>query len=144
MPSEAAENEAHERDTLHASSKPLVYVAGPYRAATSEGVRFNVDRAVSVAKHLLVLGYSALCPHTMMDGWQRDDELTDTHFLANGLELLRRCDAVFVFAVGIWREGYWVVSEGTVAEAEEAARRGIPIVHSVEELNTICGKPQGG
>lgn len=115
-------------------SEVLVYVAGPYRAATKGDVTLNVLRASGVAKQILALGFSVICPHTMMDGWQFDEVLEDADFLRNGLEQLRHCDLMYVFAEGVEMPGGWFASEGTVAEIAEASKRGIPAFSSIEAL----------
>jgi len=114
---------------------PVVYVAGPYRAATPETVKLNVARAEKVAQDLLWRGYNVICPHTMMHGWENSD-LGDEDFLRNGLALLARCDAVYVVArAARTSDGAWFVSEGTRAEIGLAQRRGIPCFETVELLD---------
>ena len=115
---------------------PVVYVAGPYRAATPGLVAINVSRAERAAMDLLSRGYNVICPHTMMAGWDADDMLDDDAFLRNGLALLARCDAVYVVArAARTSDGAWFVSEGTRAEIGLAQRRGIPCFEAVELLN---------
>ena len=98
----------------------VVFVAGPYRADSEQGVHRNIQRARGVAEVLWARGYVALCPHmntAFMGGISPDD-----HFLAGGLELLRRCDAVVVC------EG-WQRSCGTRAEIARAQELGLPVYY---------------
>ena len=105
----------------------LVYVAGPYRADTSELVAWNVKAASDMAAFLLKQGIEVVCPHSMTGGWERYSFLTDADFLRNGLELLRRCDAVLLL------DG-WEQSEGTLAEIECAEANKIPVFKTVDAL----------
>lgn len=96
----------------------LVYIAGPYRAATHWGVEQNIIRAREVSAAVWALGIAAFCPHTNtahMSGAADEDV-----FLAGTLEVLRRCDAI-VLVPG------WSVSTGTKAEVAEAHRLGLPV-----------------
>jgi len=91
----------------------LVYIAGPYRAEGPEAVAANVARARDVAVQLLREGYHVICPHAMTHEMEHYPGLTDETFLRNGLEQLRRCDAVVML------QG-WQHSEGSVREYEAA------------------------
>lgn len=103
----------------------VIYVAGPYRGDTVNEIHHNIQAARLAAEAVWNLGLVALCPHTntaYMDGLA-DDEI----FLAGGLELMRRCDAVYVFRL---RKG----SRGTQAEIDEANRIGIPVLYNIGQI----------
>lgn len=59
----------------------LVYVAGPFRAATVEAVEQNKRRAEEVGRHLAQLGAWPVVPHTCpvgsLDGQGRDDAILE-------------------------------------------------------------------
>jgi nucleoside 2-deoxyribosyltransferase len=96
----------------------LVYIAGPYRAASPWQVEQNIRAAEDLAVKVHAVGMFAVCTHPMtrfMDG-ATDDE----HMLVGTLELMRRCDAVI-----LTRD--WRLSSGAVAEVAEATRLGIPV-----------------
>jgi len=71
---------------------PVIYIAGPYRAATPWKILQNIRQAQAVALQVWKLGAVALCPHAntaLFDG-----EAADDIWLEGDLELLRRCDAI--------------------------------------------------
>lgn len=94
----------------------IIYIAGPYRAATPWEVECNIRRAEELSLRVALLGAMPLCPHTMARYF--DKQSTDTFWLKGTTELLRRCDAA-VFTTN-WKE-----SEGCRHEHEEARRRGM-------------------
>lgn len=96
----------------------LVYIAGPYRAATPWQVEQNIRNAESVAYQVAGMGVAILCPHTMTRYWDRS--YTDQYWLEATLEMMRRCDAV-VLVPG------WESSTGTLGEVAEAEALGIPV-----------------
>jgi len=98
----------------------LVYIAGPYRAEGPEAVAANVARARDVAVQLLREGYHVICPHTMTHEMEHYQGLDDDTFLHNGLEQLRRCDAV-VMLPG------WQSSHGSIEEHGSAMAWGTRI-----------------
>lgn len=107
---------------------PLLYVAGPYRAPTKEGVDLNISAAKHVAALACRKGYAPLCPH--MNTAHMDHivpDLGDEFWLAITMEMMRKCAAV-VLVPG------WSRSSGTLAEIEEAKRLGIPVFESVDTM----------
>lgn len=102
----------------------ILYVAGPFRAATPWGIEQNVRTAEAAALKLWQANIVALCPHLLTRFFQYS--CPDQAFVDGTLDLMRRCDAVLV--VGDWEQ-----SEGTRGEVAEARQRGLPIYFSVEE-----------
>jgi nucleoside 2-deoxyribosyltransferase len=106
----------------------LVYVAGPYRAATEYAVACNVHRAAAEAAELLYAhGYAVVCPHSMSHGWERHQCYTNDRTLEHCCEIVRRCDAVLVV-------GAWLTSSGTLQEIEAALAAGVPVYYSRQDL----------
>ena len=103
----------------------VIYIAGPYRAATPYQVERNIRKAEAMMLLVCELGYAALCPHTMTR--YLDGTFTDEYWLEATLELMRRCDAV-VCCNG------WENSEGTCGEIAEAERLGLPVHTSYYSL----------
>lgn len=103
----------------------VIYLAGPFRAATAWGIEQNVRRAETMALALWRLGVAVLCPHMNTRHFQ--GEGPDEMWIEGALELMRRCDGVFVLPGA---EG----SKGTQGEVEEARRCGIPVFRSPHEL----------
>lgn len=102
-------------------SKPLVwYTAGPYRARGIWQTEINIRRAEEVAQSLRAHGQYVICPHTNCR-WS-DANVADAQYIAETLELMRRCDVVVVLPG-------WESSEGTRGEIAEAERLGMPLVY---------------
>jgi hypothetical protein len=100
--------------------KPLIiYVAGPFRAKTAWGIEQNVRSAETQAHRLVMeFGVMPLIPHANTRYFHG---IGSDHFWLEGtLELMRRCDAVYLCPG-------WEDSRGSVAEKDEAQRLGIPV-----------------
>ncbi len=91
----------------------LVYIAGPFRAATPWGVESNVRIAEIVALEIAKLGHIPVCVHSMYRHF--DKSLPDEFWLEATIEILRACDAICM--VGDWKK-----SVGAQAELDEAKR----------------------
>jgi hypothetical protein len=102
------------------SKIPVVYIIGPFRAASSWGVEQNIRRAEEVALWVWSLGAAAICPHTNTRFYQ--GALPDEVWLEGDLAILRKCDAVLAC------DG-WMSSEGSRKEVEEAESLGIPVFY---------------
>ena len=98
----------------------VVYVAGAFRARTQWGIMQNVRKAEDASLRLWKLGYAVICPHTMTQHFQ--DECPDELWLKGMIELLKRCDAIYMV------EG-WQISEGSIAELQVAKDRGLKIFY---------------
>lgn len=105
--------------------KVVVFICGPYRAQTPSTRDANIAAAADAAMQIWRMGAVALCPHKNTAHF--DGFLPDEIWLDGDLELLRRCDAVYLLP-------RWKQSEGAYAEWEEAVRRGIPCWESLLEL----------
>jgi hypothetical protein len=105
----------------------VVYVAAPYRAPTPWGVEINIHRAKRAALEVWHAGAVALCPHANTAHF--DGEAPDEVWLAGTLELMRRCDAVYV-------PGPRNISAGMRAEIDEATSLGMPVFMDLLEL--VC------
>ena len=81
----------------------LVYIAGRYRAKTLVGRLWNIWKARRAAKRLSREGWCVVCPHmntAMLDGHQ-----PDSFWLDCGLELLARCNAIYMLEGWQWSVG---------------------------------------
>ena len=103
----------------------VIYVAGPYRAETPLKTLHNIRRAEAVALQIWQAGHVALTPH--MNTRLFDGECPDEMWLAGGLELLRRCDAIMLVTG-------WETSAGTLIEIEEAKRLDMNIYETIGDL----------
>ena len=96
----------------------LVYVAGPYRADTTNRIWHNITIARMYGEAIAMQGDMPVIPHTngaFMDGIQ-----TDEFWLEGTMEMLRRCDAIYLLP-------HWKQSVGARAEWKEAKRLKIPL-----------------
>lgn len=107
---------------------PVIYVAGPYRASTRDGIDLHIQSARNVAIKAAQKGWAVICPHTNTAHMEHyAPELGDQFWLDATLEMMRRCDAV-VLAPG------WANSQGALAEIEEAERIGMPVFEALDVL----------
>ena len=91
----------------------VAYVSGAYRSDCTNGVWENINKARTAAVKLWNKGYAVICPHTnsiFMDGIN-----TDTTFLEGDLEILKRCDVIYMLKG--WRK-----SQGATAEHDLAKK----------------------
>lgn len=108
--------------------RPLVYIAGPFRGKTPWDVAQNVRRAEEVGLAVaLQCGAHPIIPHSMTGHF--DKQGSDDFWLQGTLELMRRCDAVYLVHT-------WTLSAGAKAEKEEAERLGIPVFDDLITLNS--------
>jgi hypothetical protein len=103
----------------------LVYIAGPYRAATEWEIVQNIRRAEALALRVWQAGAACICPHknTAFFGGAADVEV----WLAGDLEMLRRCDAVICTSD-------WQLSIGATNEVAFARQLGMPVFETFEEF----------
>jgi hypothetical protein len=95
----------------------LVFISGPYRAKSKYLIDLNIQEARKHSKMLWAKGYAVFCPH--MNTAHFDGICPDSNFLEGDLEILRRCDTIYLLPE-------WERSEGARAEWAEAQRLGIP------------------
>jgi hypothetical protein len=103
----------------------LVYIVGPYRAATPWEIERNVRRAEDVAAQVVALGAYPVIPHANTRFFQglADDDF----FLEATQELLLRCDAAMLVPG-------WQASEGSIGEIELAQAEGVPCFEHLDKL----------
>jgi hypothetical protein len=103
----------------------LVYVAGPYRAASEWGVLKNIQRAEELALKVWIAGAACICPHknTAFFGGAAHDNV----WLEGDKEMVRRSDAI------VCTDG-WRDSAGATGEVELAKSLGIPVFDDFEGL----------
>jgi hypothetical protein len=75
----------------------LVYISGPYRSATMNGVRENIEHAYQTAVTMHQAGKGELFPVVPHLNTQfMDGVMPDNHWLTGDCLLLERCDAVLL------------------------------------------------
>lgn len=107
---------------------PLLYIAGPYRAETREGVDLNIQAARAVGLLAARKGWCPVIPHSMTANLDAiAPSIGDEFWLTATLEVMRRCDAVLLLPG-------WSQSSGTRAEYEEAVRLAIEVYLDVDNM----------
>ena len=96
----------------------IIYVAGAYRAETLNGIWENIMHSRREALKLWFYGWAVISPHCnsiFMDG-EGDADM----FLEGDLEILKRCDAIYMLS-------NFDSSEGAQAELRQAKRDGLEV-----------------
>jgi hypothetical protein len=103
----------------------ILYIAGPYRAATPYRIQQKIEAARAVALKYWKTGeYAVICPHAntaLMDG-----EAPDEVWLAGDIEIMKRCDGVVMLP-------NWKESAGAREEHRVAKELGLTILYEGEE-----------
>lgn len=107
----------------------LVYVAGKYRSKWGFfGVAKNILRAWYYGRKVAKTGLFPVVPHgntAFFDfGWPK---ISDDLILPACIEIMKRCDAVYVMP-------RYIESKGTMAEIDAAKKAGIPVFFTIEVL----------
>jgi hypothetical protein len=99
-------------------SRPLIYIAGPFRAPTAWEIENNIRDAERWGLVIAKLGAVPVIPHSMYRFFH--GSLPDEFWLEATLTFLRSCDALLV--VDYHEAARWRTSDGTVGEVEEMRR----------------------
>ena len=103
----------------------LIYIAGPYRAATEHEIWLHIEAARAKAIELMRLGYGVIVPH--MNTAHLGGAVPDEQFVEQGMEMARRSDAVFLLV-------NWKKSSGSRAEYNAALTANVPLYEDVGTL----------
>jgi hypothetical protein len=98
----------------------ILYVAGPYRAPTPEGVQANIDKARAAAQSLWSKGWAVICPHMNSAHMAGKPSI----YMAGDLTIIERLDPA---KDGLYLLQGWSYSEGSVREYYAAKDRGLTI-----------------
>jgi hypothetical protein len=112
------------------TTKPLAYVAGPYRGQEVQ----NCRRAMQVGHRLLVDGFvTPIVPHLSF-AWDVAFPVSVDRWLDYDLRLMEACDCVYRMLGS---------SEGADAEVERAMELGIPVFYQADghEEADLMGTP---
>ena len=71
----------------------VIFVSGKYRADTEYKLLANIEHARTEAHMLWCSGWAVFCPH-MNTAFMGDGD--DLKYLDGDLEILRRCDAIYM------------------------------------------------
>ena len=98
----------------------ILYVAGPFRAETWEGIQENIENAKKVAKELWERHHAPICPHANTDWPPESCGATQDDYLQGDILILARCDGIVMVP------GYQD-SEGAMKELQFAQNRDMPV-----------------
>jgi len=105
----------------------VVYIAGAFRGRTAWDIAENVRAAERAGLAIARLGAMPLIPHANTAHFHGEGD--DAFWLAGTLELMRRCDAVYVY-----NPAHLDTSEGTRTEFLTAMAAKIPVFRDFETL----------
>ena len=110
----------------------LIYIAGPYKAATPYETLCNILAARERALDVWELGGAALCPHSNTALFDGARGIPDATWYTGYAEMLLRCDAVYTVPG-------WERSIGATEEINLALRHAIPVLHTKSDLIAFLG-----
>ena len=113
----------------------LVYLASPYRSKDEWGLHQNIHHAHKAARQIWQISSLVCispCSNTAFFG---GDDIPDSVWLEGDIEILRRCDALFL------NEG-WENSSGCIDEKTFAEKIGLPVFTTLDDLQewAICAR----
>lgn len=96
-----------------------IYVCGAYRSRWGLlGILWHIWKARQAMKKLSRDGYCVFCPHTT---WAFMNHRPSRFWLDCGLEMLKKCDAIYLMRG-------WYLSEGSLFEVQSAQILGLTIL----------------
>ena len=100
---------------MNTKSKYLLYIVGPYSGKNHEEISENIKRAEDVSISLIRNGFHVITPHKNTAHYEvyEDDDLTRDSWIAMNLDILSRCDGIYVM------KGY-TKSTGSLKEIDYA------------------------
>lgn len=108
------------------SNKPVLYTIGAFRGACHWEQEKNIRLAEECALRLWHLGAIVLCPHTNTRNFQ--GAAPDEIWMEGDLELMRRCDGVFLVPG-------WKKSKGSLIEVAKAQEWHLHIFKSFNQVH---------
>jgi len=97
----------------------VIFISGAYRAPNTLEIEHNIRHAEAAAIELWKQGWAAYCPHKNTAHF--DGICSDETWLEGNLEILSRCDAIYML-----RE--WENSQGARAELHLAKEHNLEIL----------------
>lgn len=98
----------------------VIYVSGRYRGKSETEVFENIVKARGVAVKLWRDGWAVICPHT--NSLFMGTRLGDKAFIEGDLEIVKRCDAIYMLRG-------WEQSRGAKRELEIAIETGLKVYY---------------
>jgi hypothetical protein len=98
----------------------VVFISGKYRDKDWYRIDLNIQKAKIAAIDLWKRGFVVICPH--LNTAHFDGLCDDNVWLTGDLEILKRCDVIYMLK-------NWEDSEGAKAELELAIKLGLEIIY---------------
>ena len=98
----------------------VCYIAGAFRGKNAWEIHQNVLDAEQKALELIGQGYAIICPHKMTENMQ--GYYQDQHYLDMCLELVKRCDCIYMM-------NGWQNSEGSCEELTCAKEHNLEVIY---------------
>ena len=110
----------------------VIFLSGPYSEFNDDSDRKhtvgeNIDIARKYAIVLWEMGFTVYCPHLNTAHFEKDCECEYGDYIDGNLEILSRCDAIFMLP-------FWSHSRGAQIELNHTDRRGMRIFHNLSEI----------
>jgi hypothetical protein len=96
---------------MEITDRKLIYIAGPYRAKTVNGIHNNIAEARKRMEWAWLNNYIPICPHT--NSAFTDGLVLDSLLLAGCLKLLSVCDVILLMRN--WRSSIGAIRERDLA-----------------------------
>ena len=110
----------------------VIYTAGPYSGPGHNDVLNNILTARFISRMLWLRGFAVICPH-LNTAWMDGPDLAWEQFMAGDLEMLSRCDAIYMLPG-------WEDSKGAQIEHSRAIELGVPAYYNLSEVPYETGK----
>lgn len=112
----------------------LIYIAGPLHAENMYKREQNIRHAEEAVLYLMKLGAAVHCPHSQSRYF--DGALPEEKFIEADLEILKRCDALFLLTD-------WKSSKGANIELDFFSETFAPIGDSLSSAKRIFYEGDG-
>lgn len=103
----------------------IIYVAGCYRSNCEWQLEQFIRQAEDASLRLWKSGWAVICPHKNTAHFGGALGIPDNVWLEGGIEILKRCDAIYMLS-------NWNDSKGAIRERELALKLGLEILYEVE------------
>lgn len=113
---------------MQMDKRPIVFVSGPFSAATRQGQDENIRKAAEAGRLLLERGCHPIVPHLLVREYYRPEDEGGPFgyeaLMEYALGLLARCDAILFLGS----------SSGADRELALAKKLGKPVYYDIREL----------
>lgn len=116
------------KEKVRKKRKIVIYVSGAYMGNDGgKNINKNILFARDCAIDLWERGYTVICPHLNTQYFERDCKCSYDDYLEGDIEIVKRCDAVFVLH-------NYIDSKGAQKEIEVAKENNLPIFYKIEDI----------